>query len=72
MANSFALVTTSTVNEFWMDGRHLMNELADLRGAALIISAPASAGFVVIAGDDLIDCERAVGDLEILDSRVCS
>lgn len=49
-----------------------MNELADLRGAALIISAPASAGFVVIAGDDLIDCERAVGDLEILDSRVCS
>ena len=67
-----ALVTTSTVNEFWMDARYLMNELANLRGATLIMSAPRNADFVVIANDDLIDCERAVGDREILDSRICS
>jgi hypothetical protein len=63
---------TSDVTEFWLDARHLMNELADLWGAALTFAGPQGAGFVVVAADDLLECERAVRLCEILDSRVCS
>jgi len=63
-------VRTSAVTEFWLDARH-MNELADLMGAAVTAAGPRGAGFVVVAADDLLDCERAVGRREILDSRVC-
>lgn len=62
---------SSDVNEFWLDATHLMNELADLLGAAVVVAAPGGTGFVVIAGEDVIDCERAVGRREVLDSRIC-
>ncbi len=62
-------VRSSNLREFWFDARHLMNELADLFGAAVVIAAPEGIGFVVIAGDDIIDCEQAVGHATILDSR---
>ena len=65
-------VRTSDVTMFWLDARHLMNELADLWGAAVTVTGPGAAGFVVVAADDLLDCERAVPCHEILDSRVCS
>jgi len=63
---------TSDFTEFWLDARHLMNELADLWGAAVTVAGPGGEGFVVVAADDLLDCERAVRPCEILDSRVCS
>lgn len=47
-------VRSSDFNVFWLDARHLMG----------------GTGFVVIAGEDLIDCERVVGRREILDSRI--
>jgi hypothetical protein len=62
-------VRSSDLYEFWFDARHLMNDLADLLGAAVVISAPGGTGFAVIAGDDIIDCEQAVGHATILDSR---
>jgi len=51
------------------DAKHLMNELADMVGAALIIPGPGAASFDVIAREDLGDCEREAIDCEILDSR---
>jgi len=47
-----------------------MNELADKWGAALIIGGTEGSGFVVIAADDLLACERVAGEIKILDSRV--
>ena len=47
-----------------------MNELADRLGAAVVIADPKGSGFAVIAGDDIIDCEQAVGHATILDSRI--
>ena len=61
----------SDVEEFWLDARHLMNDLADRWGAALVVAAPAASGFVVIAAEDVLECERVAGRREILDSRVC-
>jgi hypothetical protein len=46
-----------------------MNELADLAGAALVVAASGDEGFIVIAGEDLADCERGAHGREILDSR---
>jgi hypothetical protein len=62
-------VRSSDLFEFWIDARHLMNELADLLGAAVVVAGPEGAGFAVIAGDDIIDCEQAVGHAKILESR---
>jgi len=47
-----------------------MNEFADRWGAALIIGGAEGSGFVVIAADDLLECERVAGEMKILDSRV--
>jgi hypothetical protein len=64
-------VFAAEVEAFWLDARHLMNDLSDRCGAALVVAAPAGSGFVVIAADDLLECERVAGRREILDSRVC-
>jgi hypothetical protein len=46
-----------------------MNELADLLGAAVVIAAPGGTGFAVIAGENIIECEKDAGHAAILDSR---
>ena len=61
----------SGVEEFWLDARHLMNDLANQWGAAVVVAAPAASGFVVIGAADLLECERVASQREILDSRVC-
>ena len=55
-----------------LDTRHLMNELSERWGAAVVVAVREGTGFLVLAGNDLESCEQAAGQREILDSRIGS
>lgn len=56
--------------EFWVDARHMMNDMSERQGAAIVIAAPEGVGFV--AEEHLEECERVIAAAKILHSQICT